>query len=198
MGVDLGIKELAVADYGNHKLTFHNINKSAKMRDLDKRIRSLQRSISRKYEANRIGDKYVKTKNISRAEEKLRHLYARQANIRRNYIHQVTHELVSMCPRRIVMEDLNVRNMIKNRHLSRSISSQYFYEFARQVQYKCEWNGIEFVKADRFFPSSKTCSCCGNIKHDLQLKDRLYKCDVCGIEIDRDYNAAINLSRYVA
>lgn len=96
------------------------------------------------------------------------------------------------------MEDLNVQGMMKNKHLSKAVQEQCFYEFRRQMQYKCEWNGIELVLADRFYPSSKTCSCCGNVKRDLKLSDRVYKCDVCGTVIDRDYNAAINLSRYVA
>ena len=94
------------------------------------------------------------------------------------------------------MEDLNVSGMMKNKHLSKAIAEQGFYEFIRQIKYKCEFNGIEFIQVDRFYPSSKTCSCCGSIKKDLKLKDRDYKCDKCGLEIDRDYNASINLSNY--
>ena len=94
------------------------------------------------------------------------------------------------------MEDLNIKGMIKNKHLARAIQEQCLYEFIRQMRYKCEWNGIEFVQANRFYPSSKTCSCCGNVKRDLKLSDRIYKCDICGLKIDRDYNAAINLSKY--
>ena len=168
------------------------------MRELTKRIERLQRSISRKYEANRIGNRFVKTNNIVRAEERLRKLQARKANIRQNYLHQTTHQLVSMLPYRVVMEDLNVSGMMKNRHLSKAIAEQGFYEFIRQMRYKCEWNGIEFVQADRFYPSSKTCSCCGCIKKNLKLSDRTFICDDCGVVIDRDYNAAINLSRYAA
>ena len=96
------------------------------------------------------------------------------------------------------MEDLNVQGMMKNRHLSKAVQEQCFYEFIRQMEYKCAWNGIELVKADRFYPSSKTCSGCGCIKTDLKLSDRTYHCSDCGLVIDRDYNAAINLSRYVA
>ena len=102
-----------------------------------------------------------------------------------------------MKPKRVVMESLNVRGMMKNRHLSKVIQEQCFYEFIRQMKYKCEWNGIEFVQVDRFYPSSKTCSCCGTYKKDLKLSDRIFKCNACYVEIDRDYNAAINLSRYV-
>ena len=155
-----------------------------------------QRAISRKYEANRTGNKYYKTRNIERAEANLRKIYARINNIRSNYIHQCTHLLVAMLPYRVVMENLNVSGMMKNRHLSKVIQEQGFYEFTRQMKYKCEWMGIEFVQVDRFYPSSKTCSCCGNPKKDLKLKDRAYMCENCGFIIDRDYNAAINLMRY--
>ena len=198
MGVDLGVKDLAIVEYNGQPLVFHNINKSKQMRNIDKRLRRLQRSISRKYETNRTGKKYNKTKNIERQEERLRKLHARQSNIRRNYIHQTTHKLASLLPKRIVMEDLNVQGMMKNRHLSKAVQEQCFYEFIRQMEYKCAWNGIELAKADRFYPSSKACSGCGCIKKDLKLSDRTYHCDDCGLVIDRDYNAAINLSRYVA
>lgn len=113
-----------------------------------------------------------------------------------NYVHQVTHVLVSMLPMRVVMEDLDVSGMMKNRHLSRAIQEQCFFEFLRQMRYKCEWNGIKFLQADRFYPSSKTCSCCGAIKHGLKLSDRIFVCTECNTVIDRDYNAAINLMRY--
>lgn len=198
MGIDLGVKDLAIVEYNGEPLVFHNINKSKQMCELSKRIRHLQKNISRKYEVNRTGKKYNKTKNIEKQEERLRKLRARQSNIRRNYLHQTTHKLVSLFPKRIVMEDLNVTGMMKNRHLSKAVQDQCFYEFIRQMEYKCAWNGIELVKADRFYPSSKTCSGCGCIKTDLKLSDRTYHCSDCGLIIDRDYNAAINLSRYVA
>lgn len=195
MGIDLGIKDLAIAEC-NGQIVFHNINKSKKMKELRKKQKHLQRSIARKYEANKQGKKYIKTKNIERLENKLRKLYCHISNIRQNYIHQCTHALVSLFPSRVVMEDLNIQGMMKNRHLARAIQEQCLYEFIRQMRYKCEWNGIEFIQADRFYPSSKTCSCCGNVKRDLKLSDRTYKCDICGLKIDRDYNAAINLSKY--
>ena len=198
MGIDLGVKDLAIAEFNGTKITYRNINKTSKMKRLEKQMRYLKRSISRKYEQNRKGNTFVKTNNIMRSEERLRKMYARMTNIRTNYIHQTTHDLVSLLPKRVVMEDLNVTGMMKNRHLSKVIQEQCFGEFIRQMQYKCEWNGIEFVQVDRFYPSSKTCSCCGAIKHDLKLRDRVYVCTECGAEIDRDYNAAINLSRYVA
>ena len=198
MGIDLGVKDLAIAEFNGTKITYRNINKTLKMKRLEKQRRHLERSISRKYEQNRKGNTFVKTNNIMRSEERLRKMYARMTNIRTNYIHQTTHDLVSLLPKRVVMEDLNVTGMMKNRHLSKVIQEQCFGEFIRQMQYKCEWNGIEFVQVDRFYPSSKTCSCCGAIKRDLRLRDRVYVCAECGAEIDRDYNAAINLSRYVA
>lgn len=196
MGIDLGVKELAVVSYGDDSLVFHNINKSKTVRTLKRNIKLLQRRISRKYEQNKQGNKFVKTRNIERCEEKLRKMYARLSNIRNNYIHQTTHKLVSLLPKRVVMEDLNVRGMMKNKHLSKAVQEQCFYEFIRQMKYKCEWNGIEFVQVDRFYPSSKTCSCCGSFKIDLRLSDRTYVCSECGFTIDRDLNAAINLMRY--
>ncbi len=197
MGIDLGIKELAVVACGNERIVFHNINKSKRVRDLKRKLKHTQRTVSRKYEASkqRTG-RYEKTKNIEREEDKIRKLYGRIANIRNDYLHQSTAKLISMLPRRIVMEDLNVYGMMKNKHLSKAIAEQCFYEFIRQMRYKCEWNGIEFVQADRFYPSSKTCSECGCIKHDLKLSDRVFVCPDCGAKIDRDYNAAINLMRY--
>lgn len=198
MGIDLGVKDLAIAEFNGTKITYRNINKTSKMKRLEKQRRHLERSISRKYEQNRRGNTFVKTNNIMRSEERLKKMYARMTNIRTNYIHQTTHDLVSLLPKRVVMEDLNVTGMMKNRHLSKAIQEQCFGEFIRQMQYKCEWNGIEFVQVGRFYPSSKTCSCCGAIKRDLRLRDRVYVCAECGAEIDRDYNAAINLSRYVA
>ena len=198
MGIDLGIKELAVVEYDGRQITFHNINKSKRMRFLNRELKRKQRAISRKYEANRKGSKYVKTKNIERVEATIKKLHTRIANIRQDYLHKTTHELVSMLPARVVMEDLNVSGIMKNKHLSRAISEQCFHEFIRQMKYKCEWLGIPFVQVDRFYPSSKTCSCCGNVKKNLKLSERTYVCESCGAVIDRDYNAAVNLSRYIA
>ena len=196
MGIDLGIKESAVVAYGDQKLVFPNINKSRKVRLISKRIKHIQRSISRKYESNKRDNKYIKTKNIIREENKLSKLCAHLANIRNNYIHQSTHTLVSLLPQRVVMEDLNVRGMLKNRHLSQAIQEQCFYEWIRQMEYKCKWMGIEFVQVGRFYPSSKTCHSCGCINHNLRLKDRTFVCPECGYVVDRDYNAALNLMCY--
>ncbi len=198
MGIDLGIKETMTVAYGDEVIVFHNINKSKQMRDLENKIKRTSRSISRKYEANRQGNKYIKTRNIERKEDKLRKLYVRQTNIRNNYNHQCTHKLVSLLPSRIVMEDLNVQGMMKNRYLSKSVKEQCFYEIVRQMRYKCEWNGIPFIQVGMFYPSSKTCSNCGHVRKKLGLDERTYVCSECGLVIDRDLNAAINLQRYSA
>lgn len=196
MGIDLGIKDSAVVAYSDKKLVFHNINKSKRVRLLKQKIKHLQRSISRKYEANRQGRKYNKTKNIEKQETQLRKLYAKLSNIRNNYTHQSTHAIVSLLPKRIVMENLNVTGMMKNKYLSQAIQEQNLYEWLRQIKYKSEWRGIDFIQVDRFYPSSKTCHNCGSVKHNLKLSDRVYICDECGYTEDRDYNAALNLMSY--
>ena len=196
-GIDLGIKDLAIAASAGEKIVIPNINKTPAVRELESRIRHVQRSISRKYEASKARTgRFEKTRNIEREQEKLRKLFHRLDGIRQNHIHQATHTFVSALPERIVMEDLNVSGMMKNRHLSRAIASQGLAEFRRQISYKAEWTGIETVFADRFYPSSKTCSVCGNLKKNLKLSDRTYRCESCGAVIDRDYNAALNLEKY--
>ena len=193
MGIDLGVKDLAIVAYGNLKLRYGNINKTKRIKSLERRKTRLQRDISRKYRTN---GNWEKTKNIEKLEAQLRKVFERIANIRQNYLHQTTHELTSLLPKEVIMEDLNVSGMMKNRHLSKAIAEQNFAEFIRQMQYKCEWLGIKFTQVDRFYPSSKKCSCCGGIKKDLKLSDRTYICSNCGAVIDRDYNAALNLMRY--
>ena len=193
MGIDVGVKELAVVAFGDEQIVFHNINKSKKVRGLVRKKKFLQRKVSRKYRTNK---SFNKTKSILKYERMIAEIDYRIANIRRNYLHQTTHALVSMLPNRVVMEDLNVQGMMQNRHLSRAIQEQCLGEFFRQMEYKCEWMGIEVVRVGRFYPSSKTCSCCGTVKSDLKLSDRVYECPECGLSIDRDYNAAINLMRY--
>lgn len=192
LGIDLGIKELAVCSDGT---VFKNINKTYAVRKIEKRLRRLQRKVSRKYERNKKGKEYAKTKNIIKLEREIQQIHRRLANIRNNYLHQTTTSIVKTKPYRIVIEDLNIKGMMKNKHLSDSIRKQGFYEFRKQLEYKCNIRGIEFVAVDRFYPSSKKCSCCGSIKKDLKLKDRIYKCS-CGLIMDRDLNASINLSNY--
>ena len=192
IGIDLGLKDLAVCSNGN---TYKNINKTNKVKQIGKRRRRLQRSISRKYNMNKKGVRYKKTSNIIKREKELLKVTKRLTNIRHNHLHQITSEIVKRKPSFICIEDLNVSGMMKNKHLSKSIQQQGFYEFMRQIQYKSEWNNITVILADRFFPSSKLCSCCGEIKKDLKLSDRIYKCD-CGNIIDRDYRASLNLKQH--
>ena len=193
LGIDLGIKELAVL---SDSTFYPNINKTDTVRKLKKRQRRLQRSISRKYEMNKKeGDSYFKTCNIIKSEKLLLKIHHRLANIRQNYRHQVTTEIIARKPRVIVLEDLNVQGMMKNKHLSKKIQEQGWYDFRKLIEYKAEWSGIEVVLVDRFYPSSKTCIKCGKIKKDLKLSDRIYRCE-CGNVIDRDLQAAINLKRY--
>lgn len=155
----------------------------------------MQRSISRRYEKNKKGVSYCKTSNIIRREKELLKVVKRLTNIRQNYLHQTTSEIVKRKPSFICMEDLNVSGMMKNRHLSKAVQQQGFYEFRRQIEYKSGWNDIPVIIADKFFPSSKLCSCCGDIKKDLKLSDRIYKCE-CGNVIDRDLQASLNLKMY--
>ena len=192
IGIDLGLKDLAVCSDGN---TYKNINKTNKVKKLEIKKRRLQRFISRKYDMNKEGVRYKKTSNIIKREKELLRLSRRLTNIRHNHLHQITSEIVKRKPSFICIEDLNVSGMIKNKHLSKSIQQQGFYEFRRQIEYKSAWNNISVIIADRFFPSSKLCSCCGEIKKDLKLSDRIYLCD-CGNVIDRDYQASLNLKQY--
>ena len=196
VGIDLGIKNFAVYSDGT---TYRNINKSRTIRLLKKKKRRLQRSIARKYEMNNTkGGRYSKTRNIKRSERKLLKINHRLANIRQNYRHQITSELIKRKPSVIVLEDLNVRGMMSNRHLAKAVQEQGFYEFRRQIEYKAKWARITVIIADRFYPSSKTCTACGHVKKNLRLSERVYHCEVCGNEIDRDLQAAINLKRYAS
>ena len=192
IGIDLGIKELVVCSDGNK---YRNINKTQKVKKLEKQKRRLQRSISQSYEKNKKGKEYCKTNNVIKKEKLLLKLNHRLTNIRQNHLHQTTSEIIKRKPSFICIEDLNVSGMMKNKHLSKAVQQQGFYEFRRQIEYKSAWNNIPVIIADRFFPSSKLCSCCGHIKKDLKLSDRVYKCK-CENIIDRDYQAALNLKKY--
>ena len=199
LGIDLGLKDLAICSDGK---VFNNINKTKKVKKLEKKLKQKQRKISRKYEMNKIKKEgggscqFIKTKNIEKLENTTKLIHRKLVNIRNNYLHQVTTSIVKTKPYRIVIEDLNVSGMMKNKHLSDSVRKQCFNKFRQYITYKAELYGIELVIADRFYPSSKTCSICGSIKYDLKLKDRIYKCSHCGVVIDRDYNASLNLSMY--
>jgi putative transposase len=192
IGIDLGIKDLAVIN--NIDEPFKNINKTKEVRKLKKKLKRKQRRVSRKYEMNKQGKKFIKTKNIVKLEKEIRVIHQNLANIRSNYIHQITNTLVKSNPKFITIEDLNVRGMMKNKHLSKAIAEQCFHEFRRQLEYKCKWNNIELRIVDRFYPSSKMCSECGAIDKELVLSDRTYICKECGVILDRDKNASINLA----
>jgi len=203
LGIDVGIKELAVCSNGEVK---KNINKSKEVKRLEKKLKREQRKLSRKLEAN-IAYYTAKRKpiyktplrdmkNIQSQNRIIRNLHKRLTDIRTNYLHQSTSEIVKTKPFRIVMESLNVKGLMKNKHLSKSFAQQKLYEFKRQMKYKSIKYGIKFVEADKWFPSSKLCSNCGRIKKDLKLKDRIYVCE-CGLKIDRDFNASINLANYL-
>jgi len=195
VGIDLGVTDLAVYSYnhGTQNGKAKNVNKKKEVKRLKKRLKHKQRNVSRKYHKH---GNHVKTARIAKAEAKVRKLYRKLANIRHNHVHHATSEIIKLSPGRIVIEDLNISGMMKNKHLSEAIAEQCLHEYRRQIEYKAKWAGIEVVTADRFYPSSKKCSCCGAIKRDLKLRDRVYRCEVCGLAVDRDLNAAKNLEKY--
>ena len=188
IGIDLGLKNFAVVSNGT---SYKNINKSAKVKRLEKQLIREQRSLSRKYENVKKGGPTQRS-NIQKQRLKVQKLYHRIDNIRTDYINKTIAEIVKTKPSYITIEDLNVSGMMKNKHLSKAVASQKFYEFRTKLQAKCNENGIELRVVDRWFPSSKTCHCCGAIKKDLKLSDRTFTCD-CGYIEDRDFNAALNL-----
>lgn len=194
LGVDLGIKKLAVRSDG---VEVSNINNFRTILQLEKRLKRLQRKVSKKYEFTKLnGTPYQKTKNIIRLEKEIRLLHRRLTNIRETHLHTATQDIVKTKPCRVVMETLNVRGMMKNRHISKAVANQSFFKFKAYLKYKCEFYGIEFVEADTFFPSSKLCSECGFRKSRLSLSERVFICECCGSVTDRDLNAAINLANY--
>jgi len=196
IGIDLGIKDLAICSDG---IIYKNINKTKKIKKLEKRKKRLQRQVSRKYDnlkENKVftkGEKPIKTKNIIKLEYAIKTIQQKLNGIRDNYTHQTTSEIIKREPSSISIEDLNVSSMMKNKHLSKSIQQQSFYEFRRQLSYKSSWNNIELRVIDRWYPSSKTCHECGYIKKDLNLSDREWICPNCRIVLDRDLNASLNI-----
>ena len=187
IGIDLGLKDFAIISNGK---TYKNINKSARLKKLEKQLRREQRCLSRRYENSKKGESTQK--NIQKQVLKVQKLHHRIDNIRTDYINKTIAEIVKTKPSYITIEDLNVSGMMKNRHLSRAVASQKFYEFRTRLKAKCAENGIELRIVDRWYPSSKLCHCCGSIKKDLKLSDRTYRCD-CGYVEDRDFNASLNL-----
>ena len=194
LGIDLGIKEFAICSNGNK---FKNINKTSTVKKIEKKLKREQRKLSRKYESLKIRNKNIKEgratrQNIQKQVVKVQKLHQRLTNIRTDYINKIVSSIIKQKPSYITIEDLNVKGMMKNKHLSKAITSQKFFEFKTKLTVKCKENHIELRIVDRFYPSSKTCSQCGKVKKDLKLSDRIYKCD-CGFTIDRDLNASINL-----
>jgi len=188
IGIDLGIKDFAIVSNGK---TYKNINKSAKLKKLEKQLIREQRSLSRKYENIKKGESTQRA-NIQKQKRVVQKLHHKIDNIRTDYINKTIAEIVKTKPSYITIEDLNISGMMKNRHLSKAVASQKFYEFRTKLQAKCKESGIELRVVNRWYPSSKTCHCCGTIKKDLKLSDRIFQCD-CGYIEDRDFNAALNL-----
>ncbi|MGU8129546.1 RNA-guided endonuclease InsQ/TnpB family protein [Clostridium perfringens] len=194
IGIDLGIKDFAICSNGNK---FKNINKTSTIKKVEKKLKREQRKLSRKYESLKIRNKKEKGGNVTRQNiqkqiVKVQKLHQRLTNIRTDYINKIVSSIIKQKPSYITIEDLNVKGMMKNKHLSKAIASQKFFEFKTKLMSKCKQNDVELRIVDRFYPSSKTCSQCGEIKKDLKLSDRVYKCS-CGFVIDRDLNASINL-----
>ena len=194
IGIDLGIKDFAICSNGNK---FKNINKTSTIKKVEKNLKREQRKLSRKYESLKIRNKKEKGGNVTRQNiqkqiVKVQKLHQRLTNIRTDYINKIVSSIIKQKPSYITIEDLNVKGMMKNKHLSKAIASQKFFEFKTKLMSKCKQNDVELRIVDRFYPSSKTCSQCGEIKKDLKLSDRVYKCS-CGLVIDRDLNASINL-----
>ena len=192
IGIDLGVKGLAIVSDGK---VFRNINKSSKVKGLEKRLRRGQRRLSRKYEFRKKkgGRTATSSANIDKQKLKVQKLHQRITRIREDYENKTVHEVVKQKPRFITVEDLNVKGMMKNRHLAKAISAQRFNHLLAKLKRKAEMIGIEFREVDRFYPSSKTCHACGYIHKGLKLKDRVYVCPKCGYTADRDYNASLNL-----
>ena len=193
IGVDLGIKEFATI---SDKRVFKNINKTYKVKKLKKFLKRQQRKLSRKYESlkkQNINKGGATRQNIQKQVLKVQKLHNKLTNIRTDYINKTINELVKTKPKFINIEDLNISGMMKNRHLSKAVVEQKFYEFRTKLINKCHQNNIEVRLSNRFYASSKTCSQCGSIKHNLKLSDRVYICKECGTVIDRDYNASLNL-----
>jgi putative transposase len=196
VGIDAGIRNRATcsSNDGTYSEFFKNPSKSKKGRKLERQSKHLQRSISRKQRQNsRPGHT---SKRLAKAQEKYRSICYKQANRRKDDAHKITRKIVNMCPEVIIAEDLNLLGILKDRHIARSISDAALFQIPYYLRYKAEEFGIEFIKADRFFPSSKLCSRCGNKKKNLSRGAKVYVCEKCGLVIDRDLNAARNLACY--
>lgn len=193
IGIDVGIGKLAVLSNGK---SYSNINKTREVKRLEKKLVRLSRSQNRKYKMNNKHDEFKKTSNIVKIEKEMAKVFVKLRNIRVNHIRHVVKDIMKYKPTKVVMESLAIKNLMKNKHLKKSIESALWGELIKQIGDKCKEYGIEFVKASRIFPSSKMCSSCGEVKKELALHERTYDCDKCGFTIDRDLNAAINLQNY--
>lgn len=194
IGIDLGLKELATCSNG---MVFHNVSKSKKYRKISKSLKQKQRQVSRKYEINKQGNKFIKTSNIKKLERRIQKKRIRLQDIKKDYFHKSSTALVRTKPKAIVLENLNVAGMRKNKYLAHSLQESSISTFKQMLISKAESHGIEVVLADRFYPSSQICSHCGSRKVDLKLSERVYRCPVCELEMDRDLNASINLEHYL-
>ena len=193
LGIDLGIKDTAICSNGR---VFKNINKTIKIKKLKKKLKREQRKMSRSYEYSKSKKiKLKELKNFNKKKLKVQKLFYRLNCIRDDYNNKIVDEITRAKLKYITIENLKVSNMMKNKHLSKAIQEQNFYAIRTKLINKCKERNIELRLVDTFYPSSKTCSCCGEIKKDLKLNDRIYKCCNCGLEIDRDYNASINLEK---
>ena len=193
LGIDLGIKDTAICSDGK---VFKNINKTIKIKKLKKKLKREQRKMSRSIEYSKSKKiKLRELKNFNKKKLKVQRIFYRLNCIRDDYNNKIVDEITRAKLKYITIEDLKVSNMMKNKHLSKAIQEQNFYRIRTKLINKCKERNIELRLVDTFYPSSKTCSCCGEIKKDLKLNDRIYKCCNCGLEIDRDYNASINLEK---
>ena len=193
IGIDLGLTDFAVISNRTFK---KNINKTVTIKKLEKKLKREQRKLSRKYENLKLRNENKKEEatrqNIQKQIAKVHRLHQRLSNVRTDYINKVVSDIVKQNPSFITIEDLNVRGMMKNKHLSKAVAGQKFFEFRTKLTNKCNWMSIELRIVDRFYPSSKLCHECSSIKKDLKLSDRIYRCE-CGYEEDRDINASLNL-----
>ena len=189
IGIDLGLKDFAICSNGEK---YKNINKTEKIRKIEKKLKREQKKLSKKYENLKKKGGTATKSNIKKQIVKVQKLHHKLDNIRTDYVNKTISNIINQKPKFITIEDLNVKGMMKNKHLSKAVANEKFYEFRSKLTNKCNALGIELRIVDRFYPSSKLCHLCGSMKKDLKLKDRIYKCN-CGYIEDRDYNASLNL-----
>ncbi|MEI3336161.1 MAG: transposase [Clostridium sp.] len=189
IGIDLGLKDFAICSNGEK---YKNINKTEKIRKIEKKLKREQKKLSKKYENLKKKGGTATKSNIKKQIVKVQKLHHKLDNIRTDYVNKTISNIINQKPKFIAIEDLNVKGMMKNKHLSKAVANEKFYEFRSKLTNKCNVLGIELRIVDRFYPSSKLCHLCGSMKKDLKLKDRIYKCN-CGYIEDRDYNASLNL-----